>query len=288
VGDRVGVWQRRRVRRRVWLTVCYVMLVGLSLAYVGPFAWQIASSLKGLDDVYGSPLRLPARPQWGNYTQVFRVVPFGRYLLNTVLVTAAAVTGQVVSGALVAYAFARLRWRGREVCFVLLLSTLMLPRHVTIVPQYVIFKWLGWVDGYKPLVVPFYLGGSAFYIFLLRQYLLTIPRELEEAARIDGAGHWRIFWSIIAPNAKPALLTVAVLSFIARWNDLLAPVVYLNRFEKYTVSLGLTAFRSAQTGYVNTLLAAATIALVPVVVLFFAAQRVFLRGLDLSRSSSAT
>ena len=282
MSERFGIWQRRSVRRRVWLAVCYVMLIGLSVAYVGPFAWQITSSLKGLDDVYGSPLKLPMPPQWDNYPQVFRVVPFGRYLLNTFMVTIAAVAGQVLSGALVAYAFARLRWRGREVCFVLLLSTLMLPRHVTIVPQYILFKWLGWVDGYKPLVVPFYLGGSAFYIFLLRQYFLTIPRELEEAAKIDGAGHWRIFWSIIVPNAKPALLTVGVLSFIARWNDLLAPVIYLNSFEKYTVSLGLTAFRSAQAGYVNTLMAAATIALVPVVVLFFVAQRVFMRGLALS------
>ena len=196
--------------------------------------------------------------------------------------TLAAAAGQVVTGAMAAYAFARLRWRGREVCFVLLLSTLMLPRHVTMVPQYLMFKRLGWVDSYKPLVVPFFLGGSAFYIFLLRQYFLTIPRELEEAALLDGAGHWRIFWSVIVPNARPALATVAVLSFIARWNDLLAPVIYLDSFEKYTVSVGLTTFRSAQVGYVNTLMAAATLALVPVVVVFFVAQRVFVRGLALA------
>lgn len=280
--DRVGLWSRRSVRRRVRLTVSYVLLIALSLAYLGPFVWQVSSSLKRLDDAYQMPPRVFAAPQWHNYAEVFKVLPFGVYLLNTLVVTVAAVSGQVLTGALVAYAFARLRWRGREVCFVLLLSTLMLPRHVTMVPQYIIFKWLGWVDSYKPLIVPFYLGGSAFYIFLLRQYFLTIPRDLEEAAKIDGAGHWRIFWSIILPNAKPALLTVAVLSFIARWNDLLAPVVYLNRFETYTVSLGLTAFQSAQAGYVHTLMAAATIALVPLVLLFFLAQRVLLRGMALT------
>jgi len=260
----------------------YALLIVLSVTYLAPFVWQVSSSLKGLGDVYRVPPRWLTPPVWENYAEVFRVVPFGRYLLNTLLVTSAAVAGQVVTGAMAAYAFARLRWRGREVCFVLLLSRLMLPRQVTMVPQYVLFKWLGWVDGYKPLVVPFFLGGSAFYIFLLRQYFLTIPRELEEAARIDGAGHWRTFWSIIVPNAKPALATVAVLSFIARWNDLLAPVIYLNSSEKYTVSLGLTAFRSAQVGYVNTLMAAATLTLVPVVVLFFVAQRVFVRGLVLT------
>lgn len=275
-------WQRRSVRRRVWLAVCYVLLVTLSLAYVAPFAWQVSTSLQRLEEAYQVPPRLPAVPQWENYRRVFEAIPFARYVLNTLLITLAAVAGQVVSGALVAYAFARLRWRGREVCFVLLLSTLMLPRHVTMVPQYVLFRHLGWVDTYKPLVVPFFLGGSAFYIFLLRQYFLTIPQELEEAAKLDGAGHWRIFWSIIIPNARPAVATVAVLSFLARWNDLLAPVIYLNSSEKYTVTVGLVAFRSAQVGHIHTLMAAATLALVPVVVLFFAAQRVFLRGLALT------
>jgi len=191
----IGFWQRRSVRQRVWLGCCYALLIVLSAGYLAPFAWQVSSSLKDLDAVYDMPPRWLAPPRWGNYARVFEVIPFGTYLINTALVTAAAVAGQVLSGALAAYAFARLRWRGREVCFVLLLSTLMLPRQVTMVPQYIIFKHLGWVDTYKPLVVPFFLGGGAFYIFLLRQYFLTIPRELEEAARIDGAGHWRIFWS---------------------------------------------------------------------------------------------
>ena len=269
-------------RKRRSLALTYALLIILSLTYLAPFAWQVSTSVKRLDDVYQVPPRWFATPEWGNYAKVFETMPFGRYLLNTFLITAAAVAGQVLSGALAAYAFARLRWRGRDLCFVLLLSTLMLPHQVLMVPQYVIFKRLGWIDTYKPLVVPFFLGGSAFYIFLLRQYFLTIPRELEESAKIDGAGHWRIFWSIILPNAKPALATVAVLSFIARWHDLLAPVIYLNSFEKFTVSVGLTAFRSAQVGYVHTLMAAATIALVPVVVLFFVAQRVFLRGLTLT------
>jgi ABC-type glycerol-3-phosphate transport system permease component len=270
---------QRRWRR---LAPTYLLLIVLSLVYLAPFAWQVSSSLKPLDEVWQTPPRWFVAPHWSNYVEVFRVVPFGRYLVNTALITAAAVAGQVLSGALVAYAFARLRWPGRDLCFVLVLSTLMLPHQVLMVPQYLIFGRLGWIDTYKPLVVPFYLGGSAFYIFLLRQYFLTIPRELEEAAKIDGAGHWRIFWDIILPNAKPALLTVAVLCFLARWHDLLAPVVYLNSFEKYTVSVGLTTFRSAQVGYVNRLMAAATIALVPVVVLFFFTQRVFTRGLALT------
>ena len=285
--EKVGAMNRSGKRRgsrgrRARLAACYVLLVVLASAYAAPFAWQVSSSLKGLEAVYRMPPRWLTPPRWENYARVFEVVPFGRYLLNTFLLTLAAAAGQVVTGAMAAYAFARLRWRGREVCFVLLLSTLMLPRQVTMVPQYLMFKRLGWVDSYKPLVVPFFLGGSAFYIFLLRQYFLTIPRELEEAALLDGAGHWRIFWSVIVPNARPALATVAVLSFIARWNDLLAPVIYLDSFEKYTVSVGLTTFRSAQVGYVNTLMAAATLALVPVVVVFFVAQRVFVRGLALA------
>ena len=176
----------------------------------------------------------------------------------------------------------RLRFRGREVWFVVLLATMMLPGQVLLIPHFLLYKHLGWVNTYKPLIVPHWLGGGAFFIFLFRQFFKGIPRELEEAARIDGAGELGIYWRIFLPNAKPVLATVAVLSFIAHWKEFMGPLIYLSDFEKYPISLGLHMYNALEGSWVNLLMAASIVALGPLVVIFFVAQRYFVRGMLLT------
>ena len=222
----------------------------------------------------------------GDYGKVWTMVPFGRFMLNTVVVTAFAVAGQLASSCLVAYGFARFRFPGRNLLFVVLLGTMIIPGEVTTIPQFLLFKGLGWINTYLPLIVPSYLGGSAFTIFLLRQFFLTLPRELDDAAKIDGAGTLRILLQILLPLSRPALATVAILSFIYHWNDFFHPLIYLENRDLYTVSLGLNYFRSSPTDaglpMAHLLMAAAIIVTVPVIAVFFALQRQFVQGIVVS------
>jgi ABC-type glycerol-3-phosphate transport system permease component len=221
-------------------------------------------------------------PRWQNYPEAWTTMPFNRFLLNTLIITVLGIVGQLFSASFVAYSFARLRWPGRNVIFVLVLATLMLPTQVTLIPQYVIYQRLGWIDTFLPLVVPAYLGGSAVYIFLLRQFFLTIPVELEEAARIDGASSFAIFSRIMLPLSKPILATVAVFSFVALWNDFMGPLIYLNSTRHLTLAVGLRVFQGTYGTYMHLLMAVATVALIPVIVIFFVAQKQFVRSIVLT------
>ncbi len=272
----------RRIKTLLWQTLMYSLLIGLSLIFLFPIIWAVVGSIRPLKDVYDFPSLVVTDPQWSNYSKAMSKLPFLQFILNTIVICVAAVTGQVLSASMVGYAFARLKWKGRDVWFIILLATMMLPLQVLLIPRYLEFKYLGWINTYKPLIVPEWLGGAAFFIFLFRQFFKGIPRGMEEAARIDGASEWRIFWSIFLPNAKPVLMTVGVLAFISHWKEFMRPLIYLTDFEKYPISVGLQMYNTLEGSWINQLLAASIVALSPLVLLFLLAQRFLVKGLLLS------
>ncbi len=225
----------------------------------------------------------PLEPQWHNYAAAWRKQTFDRYVVNTLFIAALVVLGTVLSCGLVGYAFARLEFRGRDALFLVLLATLMIPGQVTSIPTFVLFVKFGWLDSYKPLILPALLAGSAFFIFLYRQFMLTIPVDLEDSARIDGCGPLQTWWLIMMPLSKPIVVTVAVFTFIGVWNDFLGPLLYINSDEKQTVALGLQSFKSAfQYDDPQVLMAASVMMMLPSIVMFFLAQRAFIRGVVVS------
>lgn len=229
---------------------------------------------------------VPADPRFANYTEATTAIPFWRYFANSVLVATLATVGTVVSCSLVAYGFARLRAAGLRVLFGVVLATIMLPSVVTLVPQYLLFRSLGWVGTYLPLIVPSWLGAGlsgAFSIFLLRQFFLTIPYEQDEAARVEGASSLRILVRVVLPQARPAVAVVAVFDFLAHWNDLITPLIYLNRAELFTLPQGLASFRDVYSTQWNLLMAGSVLAVLPVLALTLAAQRLLDRGIVVGR-----
>jgi multiple sugar transport system permease protein len=291
----LGVEVAQPVRRsartvRLWTQAgIYALLIVGCILFITPFLFALSASLKKLDGVYAYPPTLwPANPQWSNYTRAVTLLPFGLFLWNSWLITIACVVGQLVSGALVAYSFARLRWPGRDLVFIVLLSTMMLPGQVTMIPTFIMWTHLreitgvDWVGTFKPLIIPTFLGGAPVYIFLMRQFFKGIPLELEEAARIDGCSTLQIFWRVVLPLSRPVLATVGVLSFIAHWHDFMGPLIYLDRVETYTLQLGLRMFQTVNGSFAHYLMAASILVLLPVLVLFFLAQRQLVQGITLT------
>jgi ABC-type glycerol-3-phosphate transport system permease component len=253
-----------------------------------PFFWTLVSSGKDVNELYRYPPTFwPETARFiENYQEIWRVVPFGRWLVNTTYVTALALLGTILSATIVAYGFARFRFPGRDAFFFITLATIMLPVEVTLIPTYLLFKNFQWIDTYYPLIVPSWFGGGAFNIFLMRQFMLSIPFDLDEAAKIDGASSWRILWQIIMPLTKPAIATMATLGFIGHWNNFLGPLIFLNTQEKYTVAVGLRYFQSAvaQGSAVarpqdHLLMGAALIVALPCLILFFIGQKYFVQGI---------
>ena len=274
-------------RGRTWPAKALGLLILciLSVAFLAPLLWSMAASLKSLGEVYAFPPSLWVdEPKWSNYRIALSRLPFFLFIWNTLIICVAATIGQLLASSMVGYSFARLRWRGRDVWFVVLLATMMLPGQVLLIPHYLIFQWLGWIDTYKPLIVPSWLGGSAFFIFLFRQFFKSVPREMEEAARIDGASNWQIYWHIFLPNAKAILATVAILGFIGQWKDFMSPLIYLSTYEKFPISLGLRMYQTLEGAYINYLMAASIVASAPLILIFFLAQRYFVKGLLLTGS----
>lgn len=269
-------------RSSVWnLWLCQALLSGLGFLFSLPFLWMVSTSLKPLRETMRMPPTwLPWPPQWQNYPEAMAAMgPFWLYAANSLILAGLNVVGTVLSSALVAYGFSRLDWKGRDGLFFVLLMTMMIPFPVVMIPLYGLFRELGWIGTMKPLWAPAFLAG-AFNVFLLRQFFLTLPRDLTEAARIDGCSELRIFWQIIMPLAKPALLTVALFQFMATWNDFLGPLIFLAREEQYTLALGLQALQSTISGTPwHHLMAASTLVVLPVLLLFFLTQRTFLRGI---------
>ncbi|MEX1021197.1 MAG: carbohydrate ABC transporter permease [Litorilinea sp.] len=231
------------------------------------------------------PTWIPTSPQPQNYLQVFEKVAFGTWLWNSFYVAIVGTLGGVMSAAIVAYSFARFRYPGRNVLFMITLSTMMLPVEVTLIPLYLMFSRMGWLDTFYPLIVPSFFGGGAFLIFLLRQFFMTIPKDLDEAARIDGAGYLRIFWQILMPLSIPALATAAILTFMGRWDAFLEPFIFINSTSKFTVAIGIRYFQAVQSNAdasehnEHLLMAASVMMTAPIILLFFAAQRYFVRGI---------
>ncbi len=277
---------RRQHRGLVGNVIFYFLMTVAALSFFFPFVWAVTTSLKTPPELITYPPRLlPDVPQWRNYRVVFQKVPFFLWAGNTMVVVVLGTVGQVLSASLGAYAFARFNFRGRDFLFILTLSTMMLPDQVTLIPQFILFHRMGWINTLRPLWVPAWFGGGAFSIFLMRQFLMQLPRELDEAAIIDGAGSFRIYWQLLMPLCKPVLATLSVISVIGRWNDYFGPLIYLSQEKKFTLSVGLTFFRRIPEGGMPTehyLMAASTMMTIPLVILFFSAQRYFVQGIALT------
>lgn len=261
-----------------------LLLLCVALFFLIPFWWLLVSSLKPLDQILTSPPRWWPDPiMWQNYVQALTspAFPFVRLLWNTLFYAGLSTLGTVISSAVVAYAFARLKFWGRDTLFAITLATLLLPGVVTLIPTYILFQRLGWVGTYAPLIIPHFFGG-AFNIFLLRQFMLTIPLELTDAARVDGAGDLTILWRVLAPLIQPALLVVAIFHFMYAWNDFLGPLLYMDDASKYPLVIGLYAFRTRFALQWEQLTAASMAVTFPLLVIFFAAQRHFIEGVTLT------
>ncbi len=267
-------------RHRWAIPLVHILLVAGSLMFVFPMLWMISTSLKPIDQTMIFPPRwIPDPFQWKNYVDAVNYIPFFMYAANTMIVCTLSVIGAVLSNALVAYSFARLTWPGRDVFFAFTLATMMIPFPVVMVPLYSVFRELGWIGTLLPLWVPQFFA-NAFFIFLLRQFFLRIPKDMAEAAQIDGASELRIFWTIYLPLARPALAVIALFMFINSWNDFLGPLLYLTDQKTFTLALGLQFYQSQHGGTQwHLLMAASTLVVLPVVLLFFFTQRAFLRGL---------
>jgi multiple sugar transport system permease protein len=271
-------------RRAALVTTSYALAIFFAISMLMPFLWMISTSLKDINHVFTMPPQwIPHPPHWENYARIFEVMNFGRYWLNTALVTIGRVGGQFIACTLAAYAFARLRFPGRNVLFFLLLSSMMIPFETLMVPTFVLMKNLHWINTYWALIVPQALGafGGAFNVFLLRQFFLSIPKEFEDSAVIDGAGPFRIFWSIMLPLAKPALAALLIFSFRGAWDDFTYPLIVTNTDSMKVLSLGILGFKGMRAGMTqwNLMMGAATLAILPVVIVFILAQKYFIEGI---------
>lgn len=273
-------------KRNAWLKarakagLLYAFLGLLSLLYLLPLYWMISTSLKVTgQEMVIPPQWIPNPVMWSNYVDVFQQVTLTLYIRNSLTITLIATLFGVLTASLAGYGFARLDFPGRNFFFTCCIASLMLPEIVTLIPEFILFRRIGWINTFLPLIVPWSLAGSAFAVFLFRQSCLTIPRELDEAARVDGAGTIRIWWTIIVPLSKAVLATLAILSFIHHWNEFLRPLIYLGRPELRTLAIGLRAFRGEYQLAWNYMMAVALIMLAPILILFFLAQRQFVQGI---------
>lgn len=269
---------RRRLMRTTNAGLSYAILIMGSVAFLVPFIWMLSTSLKTAGQVFSYPIEWTPDPWvWENYVTLFEAAPFGRYLLNTVVLTFFGVLGTVVGSSIAGYAFARFRFRGRDTLFFIMLSTMMVPGWATLIPQFILFRELGWLNTYLPLIIPGFFA-TPFATFLMRQFFLTISGEIDDAAKIDGAGTFRIFFTIVLPQAKPGLIIIGLFSFMANWNEFFGPLIYLTSQELFPISLGIVNFVGEQSQNYPLMMTAATLSMAPCLLLFFLAQRWFIQG----------
>ena len=275
-------FRARQTKDRIRGIAIHIALIPAAFVFLLPFLWMLSTALKPDSQLYAyPPIWIPNPLQWDNFPKTVTFVPFFLYLRNTLIISISSMVGVVISSALAAYSLARIRWPGRHILFLMTIATLMLPSQVTLIPVFLVFKNLGWVGDFRPLILPQFFG-FAYYIFLMRQFFMSIPQELSEAAYIDGANEFRIFWSVILPLAKPALATVAVFQFIRSWTDYLNPLIYLNDQSLYTLQLGLQQYSSQYGREWGLLMAAAVLITLPPIVIFFLTQRTFVQGVTLT------
>lgn len=280
----------QRQKRRAEKVALYGILVAFSIFMLIPFVWMVSSSLRTEAEMFPYPPNplswafwVPNPIRWENYANAWRALPFTRFLRNTLIITTGRIFGELLSCSMIAYGFARLRARARDLLFIVLLATMMLPGQVTMIPVYILFSKLGWINTFKPFIVPAFFGAP-FFIFMLRQFFLNIPMDLDEAARIDGASTFQIYTHIFLPLAKPPLAVIAIFLFMGSWRDFLGPLMYLQETSKYTLALGLMLFRSyGEYATRWDLIMAGSIAMsIPPLLLFFLTQRLIVRGVTLS------
>ena len=272
-----------RIRFKIANTITYIFLFLFSIVCLIPFYWMVRSSLMDLGQIFlMPPIWIPNPIKISNYVEALTLLPFGRYFLNTTYIVVLSVGGTLLTSSLCAYSFSRINWPGRNIVFSVLLTALMLPYAVTLIPTFIGWQKLGAINTYIPLILPAWFGGGIFNIFLLRQFFMTIPRELDEAAHIDGASQLTIYSKIIIPLSKPALIVVGLFSFLGVWNDFLGPLVYLNSEVKYTLSLGLMQFQGMYSAQWQYMMAAATVVIMPTVIVFMVGQDYFIEGIALT------
>lgn len=275
-------YEKRKFKEKIKSWTITLLLVAGSVVILSPLWWMISTSLKTPAEIAQyPPTFFPKEIRFDNYLKAWQTAPFTRWALNTIFIAVIGTIGSVIVNSLVAYSFAKIRFKGRNALFIIVLSTMLIPGFVTMVPQYILFSKLGWVNTYLPLIVPAFLG-SAFFIFLLRQFMMTIPNSLIEAAVLDGASHIQIWWHIMIPLTKPALMAVAIFSFNGAWNDLLGPLLYINDERLYTLQIGLQTFKGTVQTQWHYLMSMSVTVLLPVVLIFFFFQRYFIEGSNIS------
>jgi multiple sugar transport system permease protein len=284
-GARLAARRQHVVWSRLLARALFVaVLLVLTIAFGLPFYWLLSTAVKPMTELFVTPpVWIPSHPEWSNFSNAINFFPFVQYLTNTLIICAGTVVGTLLSNSLIAYGLSRIQWPGRNLLFVLLLGTLLLPVQVTLIPLFILFAQMHWVDTYLPLIVPAFFG-NAFYMFLLRQFFLTIPRELGEAVRVDGGSELTIFARVVIPLSTPALAVVALFTFINSWNDFLGPLVYLRSQSKYTLSIGLSTFLGQYGSQWSWLMAASALVFIPIVILFFFTQRTFIQGITFTGS----
>lgn len=261
----------------------YMLLLLLSLLFMVPFAWLLSSSFKENAKIFIQPPQWIPNPfRYQNYSEVMQAVPILTYLKNTLKIALTCLVANVFMSALTAFAFSRLHARGSGILFIILLATMMLPGEVTMIPKYVMFSDMGWIDTHLPLIVPAFFGGSAYHIFLMRQFFSGIPKSMDDAARIDGVSNFGLFLRIILPSAKPVLITVAIFTFVSRWNEFFSPLMYINSTKLYTLPLGLNFFKNVYENQWNLIMAYNVLTIIPIIIIFFFAQRYFIQGIVIS------
>jgi len=273
--------QKRIQRRKILIRILIYILLSVGALLVSiPFLWMISTALKPIGEIFAFPPRfIPPHPLWSNFLIALTEYPFGLYLKNTLIVTTISTLGTIISCSTVAFSFARLRWPGRDLLFIAALATMMLPEQVTMIPTFILFRYLGWVNTFLPLIIPAWFARQPFYVFLLRQFFMTIPVELDDAARIDGAGFLDIYLRIIIPMSKPALGIVAILFFQFKWDEFMAPLIYLHDSELFTLALGLRAFSSEYGTQWNLMMAASCVFMLPLIITYYLAQKYYVQGI---------
>lgn len=262
----------------------HIVLISVGILFFFPFLWMVSTALKTPQELIIVPPKMfPKTPQWSNFVDAVTTVPFFLYLKNSLIIVSLSILGALFSSTITAYAFAKLRWPSRDIWFMIMLGTMMIPMQIILIPMFVMYSKFGWLDTYLPLVLPMYFGGGqAFYIFLLKQFFKGIPNELTESAVVDGANHFLIFWKIMLPLSKPAVLTVGLFTFMSSWNDFFGPLIFISSPEKSTLALGLRAFQSQFGGQFNLMLAASIIVMTPTIIIFLLAQKQFIEGIKFS------
>lgn len=276
----VSWFASKKGQEMIFKAAVYLILIAGGVVVLLPFVWMTSTALKTPGREFSYPVQwIPDTFRWENFVKGWTILPFTLWAKNSGIIVGASTLGQVLSAAVIAFGFARLRFPGRDMLFLFVLSSLMVPFYVIMIPQFILFKHLGWLDTFKPLIVPFFLGGNPFFIFLLRQFYLTVPLEMDDAARIDGCSTFGIFARIILPLSKSALGIALIFSFMWRWNDFVGPLIFLSSREKYTLALGLRFFQGQFDTEWTQLMAVSLIVLLPCLILFFIAQKYYIQGI---------